>query len=126
MEIAIDFDGTCVTHEYPEIGNDIGAGPVLKQLVAAGHRLILYTMRSGKELEAAKNWFSDENIPLYGVQYNPTQKDWTESNKCYAQLYIDDSALGCPLKYPSGKRPYVDWGEVKDVLINKIGILKPS
>lgn len=125
MDIAIDFDGTCVTHEYPNIGNDIGAVSVLKELVAAGHKLILYTMRSGKELEAAKNWFSDENIPLYGIQYNPTQKDWTESNKCYAQLYIDDAALGCPLKYPSGERPYVDWGEVKDILINTIGILKP-
>jgi hypothetical protein len=28
--IAVDFDGTCVTHEYPSIGKDIGAvlGPV--------------------------------------------------------------------------------------------------
>ena len=25
MIIAIDFDGTCVTHEYPKIGKDIGA-----------------------------------------------------------------------------------------------------
>ena len=46
MYIAIDFDGTCVTHEYPNIGKDIGAIPVLKQLVKDGHKLILYTMRS--------------------------------------------------------------------------------
>ncbi len=25
MIIAIDFDGTCVTHMYPKIGRDIGA-----------------------------------------------------------------------------------------------------
>ena len=47
MIIAIDFDGTCVTHEYPYIGKDIGAVPVLQRLVKAGHELILWTMRSG-------------------------------------------------------------------------------
>jgi len=45
MIIAIDFDGTCVTHAYPKIGKDIGAVPVLKQLVQYGHQLILWTMR---------------------------------------------------------------------------------
>ena len=36
----IDFDGTCVTHEFPNIGKDIGAVPVLRDIVAAGHKLI--------------------------------------------------------------------------------------
>jgi hypothetical protein len=40
MEINIDFDGTCVTHDFPNIGTDIGI-PVLKKLVANGHKLIL-------------------------------------------------------------------------------------
>jgi hypothetical protein len=57
MIIAIDFDGTCVTHEYPYIGKDIGAVPVLKELVSSGHQLILFTMRSGKELNDAI-WYS--------------------------------------------------------------------
>lgn len=30
MIFCIDFDDTCVTHEYPNIGKDIGAIPVLK------------------------------------------------------------------------------------------------
>ena len=34
MDIAIDFDGTCVTHEFPLVGKDIGAAPVLKALAA--------------------------------------------------------------------------------------------
>lgn len=46
MDICIDFDGTCVMHEFPEVGQDIGAVPVLKKLVEAGHNLILFTMRS--------------------------------------------------------------------------------
>ena len=49
MTIAIDFDGTCVTHEYPNIGREIeGCVDVLNELVREGQKLILYTMRSGK------------------------------------------------------------------------------
>lgn len=33
MDICIDFDGTCVSHEFLRIGKDIGAIPILKQLV---------------------------------------------------------------------------------------------
>lgn len=121
MEIAIDFDGTCVTHEYPKIGKDIGAIPVLRKLAGNGHKLILFTMRSGLQLDEAIEWFSTNNIPLYAAQYNPTQKEWTSSNKCYAQLYIDDAALGCPLKsgIMKNSRPYVDWDEVEKLLIEK-------
>lgn len=46
--IAVDFDGTVVTHAYPEIGDDAGAVAVLKELTDNGCRLILYTMRSGR------------------------------------------------------------------------------
>ena len=53
MDICIDFDGTCVTHEFPIIGRDIGAVPILKSLVDSGHRLILFTMRSKKEFLSA-------------------------------------------------------------------------
>ena len=116
--IAVDFDGTCVTHEYPEIGKPIGSVFVLKQLVSAGHKLILWTMRSGKELEDAINWFKENEIPLFGVQTNPTQKSWTTSPKAYAHIYIDDAALGCPLiKDPTiSDRPFVDWIKVIDLL----------
>lgn len=114
MIIAVDFDGTCVTHDYPEVGKDIGAVPVLQKLTRDGHQLILYTMRSGPQLEDAVDWFNQNNIPLYGVQTNPTQKSWTESPKAYANLYIDDAALGVPLIMDptiSG-RPFVDWSGV--------------
>lgn len=36
MEICIDFDGTCVTHEFPKVGKDIGAIPVLNKIADAG------------------------------------------------------------------------------------------
>lgn len=121
MVIAVDFDGTCVRHEYPKVGSDIGAVPVLKRLIAEGHNLILYTMRSGSELTDAVNWFKVNEIPLYGIQYNPDQAKWTSSNKCYAQLYIDDAALGAPLKLDKDpdiedSRPYIDWQSVELIL----------
>jgi len=132
ITIAVDFDGTCVYHSYPEVGGDIGAVPVLKRLLLCGHKLILFTMRSGKELQDAIDWFKNNNLQLYGVQYNPTQASWSASNKCYANLYIDDAALGCPLipyeydEGPNGEyidaRPFVDWQVVEQLLEEK-GIL---
>jgi len=133
MEICIDFDGTCVTHDYPRVGRDIGAVPVLKELVKNRHLLILFTMRSSKQgvspvirkiekggIEDAIKWFSENDIPLYGIQINPGQQDWTSSPKAYGQLYIDDSALGCPLIYPEdGGRPFVDWVKVREILVNR-------
>jgi len=128
MVIGLDFDGTCVTHEYPQVGQDIGAVPVLKKLVENGHQLILNTMRSGRELGDAIDWFKENGIELYGVGYNPTQARWTTSNKCYAELYIDDAGLGAPLsimttKDDEGKevgygRPFINWVIVEEYLTN--------
>lgn len=119
MIIAIDFDGTCVTHMYPEVGENIGAEYVLKALTEEGHILVLNTMRSGKELKDAENWFKKYNIPLYGVNKTPGQENWTSSPKVYAKLYIDDSALGCPL---NSHYTFVDWATVAEMLVN-YGIL---
>jgi hypothetical protein len=118
MIIAVDFDGTCTTHDYPRIGEDIGAIPVLKRLVENGHKLIIWTMRSGKELEDAKEWYITNSIPFHGVNENPTQKSWTSSPKAYANIYIDDAALGCPLDYNQhlSNRPFVDWVGVEVML----------
>lgn len=121
--IAVDFDGTCVTHEYPHTGLDVGAVPVLRELVESGCKLILCTMRSGELLERACDWFKKNGLPLYGVNSNPTQKEWTSSPKVYADIYIDDSALGCPIKFRDGVvRPFVDWVKVRELLVRD-GIL---
>ena len=123
MYIAVDFDGTCVTHDYPRVGKDIGAVPVLKMFIESGHKLILNTMRSGDELADAVQWFIDNDIPLYGVNENPTQKSWTASPKVYANLYIDDAALGCPLKMDRAvsDRPFVNWDAVEEhLMLNRI------
>lgn len=131
MIIAVDFDGTCVTHEFPRVGVEIGAAEVLKELTDKGHKIILFTMRSHPNeinqnrtldeniinndvLQDAIDWFKKHDIPLFGVNENPTQKDWSSSPKPYAHIYIDDAALGVPLKKDSlSEKPYVDWDIVR-------------
>lgn len=136
MIINVDFDGTCVEHKFPLVGEEIGAVPVLKELVANGHQLILFTMRcdahpnpskttaepeiaihKGNFLQDAVDWFKKHDIPLYGIQTNPTQHLWTTSPKSYAHLIIDDTSAGCPLIYPEGANPYVDWEAIREILI---------
>ena len=139
MIIGIDFDGTCVTHDFPRIGREIGATEVLRELVAQGHRLILFTMRSdinnpqskdyninktgGRYLSEAVEWVKERDIPLFGINENPQQKSWTHSPKPYCHLYIDDASLGIPLESEDGEiRQFVDWVAVKELLI-EYGVL---
>lgn len=128
--IAVDFDGTCVTHEYPEVGVDIGAAEVLRALVNEGHKIILWTMRDHRlhwdvdgsqvdqiptardYLQEAVDWFRQNNIALWGINENPEQS-WSDSNKVHADLYIDDAALGCPLT-----GGHVDWKTVASDLMS--------
>lgn len=135
MIIAVDFDGTCVDHRFPDIGQDLPhAVEVLRALVARGDRLILWTMRSDGRTETqvaehqtekkeylteAVDWFKERGIELWGIQRNPEQDSWTGSPKAYAQLYIDDAALGCPLsqcQLVNMGRPGVDWRAVAKIL----------
>lgn len=130
--IAVDFDGTCVKHEFPEIGGEIPhAVRVLRRLDLAGVKIILWTMRSGEYLSEAVAWFAENEIRLWGINENPDQdvSKWSTSPKAYAHLYIDDAALGCPLVYSTededyrDERPYVDWLEVERSLSER-GFLK--
>ena len=123
--IGIDFDGTIVEHKFPAIGKPVpGALKTMKALQAQGHKLVLFTMRSGGSLDEAVKYLEDNGINLFGVNVNPTQHSWTSSPKAYCQIYIDDAALGCPMIYPAteGDRPYVDWESIVDLLRITAGI----
>lgn len=118
MIIAVDFDGTVVDHRFPEVGPDVpGAVNCLQEMTANGHKIILWTMRSGIYLAHAVEWYYERKIPLYGVNENPDQNTWTTSPKAYAQCYVDDAAVGCPLIiYAKFNRPCVDWAAIMERL----------
>jgi hypothetical protein len=119
VKLAVDFDGTCVDHDFPNVGKDAPhVEVVLKRLQSMGYVLILNTMRSGIYLDHALKWFSDRGIILYGVNRDPDQDKWTSSPKVYSEFYIDDAAVGAPLIKVAGfNRPVIDWLEVHSLII---------
>ena len=123
--IAVDFDGTIVTHMYPAIGKEVpNAIRVLKRLQEQGTLLILWTMRSGTPLQEAVDFCGSKGITFWGINRNPLQAEWTDSPKAYAPIYIDDAAAGCPLlpDKSGSDRPMVNWREIEAILQRK-GVL---
>ncbi len=97
MKIAVDFDGTIVEHKYPEIGKTIlFAFEALKELQKRKHKLILWTYRSGAELDAAVDFCKENGVEFYAVNksYPEEEFDSTKaSRKIDAELFIDDRNL---------------------------------
>jgi hypothetical protein len=126
MDIVLDFDGTCVVHKYPLIGEELPFCFSTLTELQKNHRIILNTMRSGKFLDEAVNYLKNKKINLYGINENPDQKSWTNSPKIFGNIYIDDSNLGIPLIKPFTiikTKPYVDWFKCCEIL-KKDGLIK--
>lgn len=118
--IGIDFDGTMVRNKHPEIGEPIeGALDTVCDLICAGHKIILYTMRSGERLAQAVEYLEDNGVKLYAVNENPSQKYWTDSPKIFCNIYIDDCSIATPLVVPDKGKPFVNWEEVRELLVER-------
>jgi len=110
--IAIDFDGTIVEDAYPKIGKTrIFAFETLKRLQEDGHRLILWTYRSGTKLREAVDFCQKNGIEFYAVNASfPEEKfDYSRSRKIHADLFIDDRNIGGIL----------GWGEIYQMITNE-------
>lgn len=135
--LGIDFDGTLVEHRFPDIGQEVpGAFHWLRRFQEAGARLILWTMRSdliseGVSCEShpatepylamAVEYCRARGIKFWGINENPEQKSWTQSPKQYCHHYIDDAAIGCPLRESfRSSRPMVDWAVVGPMVMEII------
>jgi len=97
IKIAVDFDGTIVDHEYPAIGKEkLFAFQTLKELDKLGVRLILWTFRTGKELDDAVEFCRKNGIEFYAVNKSYPEEvfDGTVSRKIDADIYIDDKNIG--------------------------------
>lgn len=94
---AVDFDGTLAVTRFPEI---IAAKPkvvaAVKLLKAQGHKIILWTSRAGRDLEAAVDWCQGQGIVFDAVN-EPLPEQiarWgNDTRKVYADFYIDDKAM---------------------------------
>jgi hydroxymethylpyrimidine pyrophosphatase-like HAD family hydrolase len=108
--IAVDFDGTIVEDAYPSIGKPIiFAFETLKKLQENGHRLILWTYRSGEKLEDAVKFCENNGVFFYAVNnsFPEEQYDPKMSRKINADLFIDDRNIG----------GFIGWGEIYQMLI---------
>jgi len=109
IKIAVDFDGTIVEHDYPKIGKEkLFAFRTLKLLEEKGVRLILWTYRTGKELDEAVEYCRRNGIEFYAVNCNYPGEivDETVSRKIDCDLYIDDKNVG----------GFPGWGEVWNMI----------
>ena len=95
--IAVDFDGTIVEDAYPKVGKPmIFAFDTLKKLQSEGHRLILWTYRSGERLEEAVAFCKENGIEFYAVNKSFPEENYEAkySRKINANLFIDDRNIG--------------------------------
>jgi hypothetical protein len=95
--IAVDFDGTIVEHDFPRIGKEMMfAFDTLKALQRKGHKLILWTFRTGKYLQDAVDYCRKNGVEFYAVNRNfPEEKPEDRfSRKIQADIFIDDRNLG--------------------------------
>lgn len=110
MKIAIDFDGTIVEHKYPEIGKEIPfAIETIKALQKQKHQLILWTYRSGRELDEAVEYCRKNGIEFYAINASYPEEEFDEdfaSRKIEADIFIDDRNIG----------GLVPWGETYQML----------
>ena len=97
--IAVDFDGTIVTHEYPRIGTELPfATETLKMLIRDHHKLILWSVREGKLLDEAVEWCRERGVEFWAVNKDYPEESLENNNhfsrKLKADLFIDDRNLG--------------------------------
>lgn len=122
--IAIDFDGTIVTHQYPEVGRELpGAISTIKALCANGHNVFLYTMRDKEHLDDALCFLKSRGVVISG---NISPAQFSTSPKQYASLYIDDAAACTPMCFNYGTGafadmncPSVDWMKIAEYLCKR-------
>ena len=111
MLIAIDFDGTIVSHRYPRIGTERPfAFDTLRRLQADGHKLILWSVREGDLLQEAVDYCRANGVEFYAVNRDYPEEEQSRNNhysrKLKVDLFIDDRNLG----------GLPDWGVIYDMI----------
>lgn len=96
MIIAVDFDGTLCSDNYPNIGAaNIKLIRTLCKKQKFGDKLILWTCRAGERLTEAVEWCQKQGLIFDAVNDNLPKMValWgNNSRKISADIYIDDKA----------------------------------
>ena len=94
--IAIDFDGTIVGDDYPDIKE---LKPYVKRVInkikEIGGEIIIWTCRCGKQLDECIKFLEANNIPYDAINENHKdlkRKFNNDTRKIGADIYIDDKA----------------------------------
>ena len=107
--IAVDFDGTICTENFPEIGQLIVAAKrTLKRFKAKGGHIIIWTCRSGQDLQEAIDFLHEYHVPYDTINENlpyRIKQYKADPRKVGADMYIDD-------RNPGG----VDWNLIAKLL----------
>jgi len=92
--IAVDFDGTLCADEWPAIGSpNYGMIEFAKALAANDNKLILWSCRTGDDLQKALFWCRDHELYFEDANenlYSQKEKFGGDTRKIYADYYIDD------------------------------------
>lgn len=92
--LAIDFDGTIVTDDFPNINEFMpGALESLKELQSYGVKLVLWTCRNDKFLTDAVEFLSKNRIVCEKYNENSSLLKFETSNKIYGDYYLDDRSF---------------------------------
>ena len=110
--LAIDFDGTIVTHEFPKIGTPIPhAKEVINRLFDEQYYIIIWSCRGSFNLIEAYIYLKENGIKFHKFNEN-APIDLTGFHphpKIYANIYIDDANLG----------GLPEWREIYKIITNK-------
>ena len=114
--IAVDFDGTLCENAYPEIGEpNVGIITYCIAARAAGWKLILWTCRTGEELQATVDWCRMHYLEFDAVNENLPEcieAFGGDCRKIFADNYIDDSTLSLSKVDKSGMELF--WKYARD------------
>jgi hydroxymethylpyrimidine pyrophosphatase-like HAD family hydrolase len=109
---AIDFDGTIVKDDYPNIGEPIlDAITAMKEIKRQGHKIIIWSCRVEPQLSEMRTFLVSNNIPFDYINENCPIKIAHYNNdtrKIGADYYIDDKMVG-----------HWTWGDVITIAIDQ-------
>jgi len=116
MIIAVDYDGTICSDNYPDVGDFLpGAVETLKSLAAEGHELVLWTCRRGEPAQRAYRHCLDAGIPFKYMNEGMYEGELHQYKKLFADMYIDNRNFG---NAETINAP-VDWDYIAGNLLDK-------